>query len=272
MAPAQEKSREKSQPSDIASRAERRAGGRKPDSSRHAAILDAVIAILAETGYDGMTMDMVAVRAKAGKGAVYRRWPSKAAMVVDAVANMKRAQVDLENMRDTGTLRGDLLALFQPRSIAETDKKLRAASALTSLIAEQPSFAQVGHEALVTPWVEANRALFQRAIDRGEMVANPHLDTLAQMLPSMGAYRALIQRRAFDRNFLIEMLDGVLLPALGIGRSPPSPRSKRTTRKCGTQRNAASGEAELSFADARRPDLVGVASKGRVGRRSAVRP
>jgi AcrR family transcriptional regulator len=231
MAPAQEKPRKKSQPSDIASRAKRRAGGRKPDSSRHAAILDAVIAILAETGYDGMTMDMVAVRAKAGKGAVYRRWPSKAAMVLDAVANMKRAQVDLENMRDTGTLRGDLLALFQPRSVAETDKKLRAASALTSLIAEQPSFAQVGHEALVTPWVEANRALFQRAIDRGEMVANPHLDTLAQMIPSMGAYRALIQRRAFDRNFLIEMLDGVLLPALGIGRSPPSPRSKRTTRK-----------------------------------------
>ncbi len=172
-------------------------------------------------------MDMVAVRAKAGKGAVYRRWASKAAMVVDAVASMKRAQVDVENMPDTGTLRGDLLALFQPRSVAETDVKLRATAALTSLIAEQPSFAQVGHEALVTPWVEANRALFQRAIERGELQPNSHLDTLAQIMPSMGAYRALIQRRAFDRAFLIEMIDGLLLPALGIDPSPPSQRSKR---------------------------------------------
>ncbi len=176
-------------------------------------------------------MDMVAVRAKAGKGAVYRRWASKAAMVVDAVASMKRAQVDVENMPDTGTLRGDLLALFQPQSVAETDKKLRATAALTSLISEQPSFAQVGHEALVTPWVEANRALFQRAIDRGEIETNSHLDTLAQIMPSMGAYRALILGRAFDREFLIEMVDGFLLPALGIGRSPSSPRLKKRNRK-----------------------------------------
>ncbi len=51
--------------------------GRKRDHTRDAVILDAALEVLAEVGYTGMTMDMVAVRAKAGKGTVYRRWSSK---------------------------------------------------------------------------------------------------------------------------------------------------------------------------------------------------
>ncbi|MGI8475910.1 MAG: TetR family transcriptional regulator, partial [Thermomicrobiales bacterium] len=51
--------------------------GRKRDHTRDAAILAAALVVLAEVGYAGMTMDMVAVRAKAGKATVYRRWSSK---------------------------------------------------------------------------------------------------------------------------------------------------------------------------------------------------
>ena len=63
--------------------------------------------MLAETGYDGMTIDMVAARAKAGKATLYRRWASKAELVLDAVACMKSSDVDLDRLPDTGTLRGD---------------------------------------------------------------------------------------------------------------------------------------------------------------------
>ena len=60
--------------------------GRKRDHTRDAEILDATIEVLAETGSDGMTIDMVAARAKAGKATVYRRWASKPDLVLDAVA------------------------------------------------------------------------------------------------------------------------------------------------------------------------------------------
>ena len=63
--------------------------GRRRDHSRDPEILDAAIDVLAETGFDGMTIDMVAARAKAGKATIYRRWPSKADLVLDAVACMK---------------------------------------------------------------------------------------------------------------------------------------------------------------------------------------
>src|ERR1700709_873862 len=99
--------------------------GRKRDHTRDPEILDAAIEVLAETGYDGMTIDMVAARAKAGKATVYRRWSSKAELVIDAVACMKSADVDPATLPDTGTLRGDLVAMIKPHRIEDGERKLR---------------------------------------------------------------------------------------------------------------------------------------------------
>ena len=84
--------------------------GRKRDESLDEVILDAAIDILAETGYDRMTMDMVATRAKTGKATIYRRWSSKARLVRDALVSMSSQSVELKKLPDTGTLKGDLLA------------------------------------------------------------------------------------------------------------------------------------------------------------------
>jgi AcrR family transcriptional regulator len=59
-------------------------GGRSLDSSRDLALREAALALLAEVGYDRLTMDAVAARARAGKTTIYRRWPGKAELVVDA--------------------------------------------------------------------------------------------------------------------------------------------------------------------------------------------
>jgi len=112
--------------------------GRKRDHTRDPEILEAALDVLAETGYDRMTVDMVAARAKAGKATVYRRWASKAELVVDAVACMKRVDVDSETLPDTGTLRGDLIAMMKPHTIVDAEKKLRVMAGLVSMLAENP--------------------------------------------------------------------------------------------------------------------------------------
>lgn len=71
--------------------------------------MEAVIDILAEAGFDGMTMDMVAARAKTGKATVYRRWSSKLELVRDALTWMNRNHHELDLLPDTGSLRSDLL-------------------------------------------------------------------------------------------------------------------------------------------------------------------
>jgi len=201
--------------------------GRKRDHTRDPEILDAALEVLAEVGYDGMTMDMVAVRAKAGKATLYRRWPSKAELVLDAVVRMKRGQVDLDRLPDTGTLRGDLIAIIKPQSIEEAERKLKVMAGLASMLAHDRGLAEAVNAAIVEPWADAHRMFIQRAVDRGEIPA-ADIETLAHVVPSMAAYRTLIQRKPVDRGFLVSLIDGLLLPALrGASAGAASGRTGR---------------------------------------------
>lgn len=190
--------------------------GRKRDHTRDTDILDAALEVLAETGYDGMTMDMVAARAKAGKATVYRRWASKGELVIDAVACMKKEHLDQSPIPDTGTLRGDLIAMIKPLSIEQNDKTLRIMAGLMSMLSRTPELADAATAAIVEPRAEINRTFIRRAIERGEIAANCDVDTLALISPSMVAYRVLMLRKPADRDFLISLIDGVILPAVGL--------------------------------------------------------
>ena len=191
--------------------------GRKRDHTRDPEILAAAIDVLAETGFDGMTIDMVAARAKAGKATLYRRWPSKAELVLDAVACMKAADIVPETLPDTGSLRGDLIALIKPHSIEEGAKKLQVMAGLVSMLSQSPELADAANAAIVEPRAALNRLLLQRARDRGEISPECDIDTLAIIGPAMAAFRTLVQRKPIDREFLVSIIDGVVLPAAGLG-------------------------------------------------------
>lgn len=190
--------------------------GRKRDHTRDPEILDAALDVLAETGYEGMTIDMVAARAKAGKATLYRRWPSKAELVIDAIACMKKTHLDSTEIPDTGTLRGDLVGMIKPHAIEDGEKKLQIMAGLTSMLSRSPELADAAHAAIVEPRARINRLLMQRAIDRGEIPATTDIDTLSLISPSMAAYRTLILRKPVTRAFLISLIDGVILPAAGL--------------------------------------------------------
>ncbi|GAA3887803.1 TetR/AcrR family transcriptional regulator [Leifsonia kafniensis] len=194
--------------------------GRKRDHTRDPEILDAALEVLAEVGYDGMTIDMVAARAKAGKATVYRRWASKAELVIDAVACMKKGDLDPTHLPDTGTLRGDLVSMIKPHSIEDGEKKLQIMGGLMSMLSRAPELAEAANAAIVEPRAAANRILMQRAIDRGEISAGCDIAALSLIAPSMAAYRVLILRTPVDRQFLISLIDGVVLPAVGLGNQP----------------------------------------------------
>lgn len=190
--------------------------GRKRDHTRDPEILEAALEILAETGYEGMTIDMVAARAKAGKATLYRRWASKGELVIDAVACMKKVDLEASPIPDTGTLRGDLVAMIKPHSIEDGEKKLQIMAGLMSMLSRDPGLADAANAAIVEPRAAINRLFMKRAIDRGEIPADCDVETLSLISPSMAAYRVLILRQPVDRPFLLALIDGVLLPAVGI--------------------------------------------------------
>jgi len=191
--------------------------GRKRDHTRDPEILEAAIDVLAETGFDGMTIDMVAARAKAGKATIYRRWPSKADLVLDAVVCMKAGELNLDRLPDTGTLRGDLVAMMGPRSIEDGERKLRVMAGLINMLSSSPELADAAHAAIIEPRAAVVRLLLRRAIDRGEISADCDVDTLANLVPALTAFRVLIEKKPVDTDFLISFIDGVLLPAAGVG-------------------------------------------------------
>ena len=194
--------------------------GRKRDHSRDQEILDAALDVLIETGYDGMTVEMVATRAKAGKATLYRRWASKSDLVLDAVACMKSNEIDLDALPDTGTLRGDLIAMIKPPSIRDGERKLKLLTGIASMLARSPELADAAYAALVEPRASVNRVLFTRAIDRGEISADVDIEKLCMIGPALVAYSVLMLRKPVDREFLISNIDGVILPAAGL--SSPS--------------------------------------------------
>jgi AcrR family transcriptional regulator len=197
--------------------------GRRRDHTRDPEIMDAALEVLAETGYDGMTIDMVAARARAGKATLYRRWPSKAHLVIDAVACMKKNDIDHAHLPDTGTLRGDLIAMIKPHAIEDGERKLQVMAGLMSMLSRDPGLAEAVNTAIVEPRAAVNRILMRRAVDRGEISPDCDIETLALVTPSMAAYRVLVLKKPVDRAFLVSLIDGVLLPAVGL---PPATRTE----------------------------------------------
>ena len=113
----------------------RHRGGRYLDSSRDPILREAALVLLAEVGYDRLTMDAVAARARAGKTTIYRRWPGKAELVVDALNSLK----GIPDIPDTGSLRQDLRALAESITSAESRFGAQVTIGMVNLTDDPPT-------------------------------------------------------------------------------------------------------------------------------------
>lgn len=186
-----------------------RKAGRRRDESKDDAILLATRELLAERGFDGMTMDAVADRAGAGKATVYRRWPSKVQLTVDAVVCVRGVAQTVDDIPDTGSLRSDLLAVRYGRPRTDDSELM---SGLMSAVKENPEVAAVFHEQFVRTRVNLMRGLLERAQARGELRADVDLDMVAAVAPAMIAYRKMVAGQHVDDEFVVQMIDSVILP------------------------------------------------------------
>lgn len=188
--------------------------GRRRDDSKDDAILLAARELLGERGYDGMTMDAVAERAGAGKATVYRRWPSKVQLTVDAVTCGIGTPMTIDAVPDTGSLRDDLLAI--PLGRRHTDDTA-VMQGLMSAVRENPEVAAVFHERFVRTRVDLMRGVLRRAQARGEVPADIDLDMVASVAPAMITFRKMVAGMRIDDEFVERLIDSVIIP-LATGR------------------------------------------------------
>ena len=193
-------------------------GGRPRDESRDAAILEATREVLGEVGYDLLTIEAVATRAKASKATVYRRWPGKAALVVDAVKAIgPQPGPDGEPpcyWPDTGSLREDLLAGARAFVQRLTSDEGALLCAVMTAQLRDPELAAV-KAASYDDKRRSCRLLAERAIARGELTSTAGVDAFVEVLPAMMFNRLLLSGQPLDEEFVVHVVDDVALPLLG---------------------------------------------------------
>jgi AcrR family transcriptional regulator len=150
------------------------------------AILAATLEILDEAGFKDLTVEAVAARAGAAKTAVYRRWPSKVPLVVDALARSQPALV----APDTGDLRSDMIALWKDLAIGGQRSIERLLPVVTAYLGTDDLMALV-RERFFEPRLQAVRTVVARAAARGEIRADADTGLAFDLLFGPLAYRWL---------------------------------------------------------------------------------
>jgi AcrR family transcriptional regulator len=189
--------------------------GRPRSAHVHDAILDATRVLLVENGYAEVSMDRVATRAGVGKQTLYRRWPSKAPLVAEAIIDAYRAGGGLE-LPDTGDLAADLKTWLNGHArVLATGENSAMIRALAAAAAEDRGDGEALYAQLTGPQYDAVLARLRAGAEAGRIRADADLEAVADAIIGTILYRELAQadaRRPRSNSFegLVDVLIGGL--------------------------------------------------------------
>jgi AcrR family transcriptional regulator len=170
-----------------------RGRGRPRNPAVDESILAATLTLLGEAGYAALTMEQVAARAGVGKASLYLRWPSKVALVAEAIEGGRPDLVP--QVPDTGSLPGDM-SVFLSELIRPRDARARALPAVAGEAASNPEMREAFRRGVSRTMADRVRAILQRAAGRGELAPGSDLDLLS-LLPQalLQQYRLTYEER-----------------------------------------------------------------------------
>lgn len=175
------------------------------------AIFDAVVAELSESGYEGLTMEGVAHRAHTGKAALYRRWASKEALVVDA---LHATMPCLDEPPDTGSVRADLVELLGRMAVTMSSPTGCAMQSVMGNANCSPSMVGLIRDRVLEPRRQMLVDAVRQGIKRGEVRADVAAELAADVGPSMIVQRFLTEGPPITHRVVVEIVDQVIMPLL----------------------------------------------------------
>ena len=190
------------------------------EGDREQQIYRATLDLLVETGYDKLTLDAVAARARASKATLYRRWSSKCELVVDAVKGLHST---LAEPPDTGTLRGDLHELARCKGLLEPERADVLCGLSTAMYRDGELHDRLS-ALFMDPRHDHLRGLLERARDRGEVRPDLDLELLSQVIPAMILFQLNFRTPGeMPPDFALHVIDQILLPAVQVPRAEAPP-------------------------------------------------
>jgi AcrR family transcriptional regulator len=198
---------------------EGRRPGRPRDARRDEAILAATLELLKQDGYVGLTIERVAATAGVGRPTIYRRWPSKPALVVAALVHSTRLAIPAVN---TGSLRRDLIAVQRRQvDLMSSPESRRVTAGLIADLATDPELAQSYVSQYLAPRRAAVWQVLQRGVDRGELAADVDFAFVYDLLMGPLFMRAVVWGEPLPAD-AAETTTDVILAAFA-----PAPKTSR---------------------------------------------
>lgn len=185
-----------------------RRGGRPRSEKTHDAILDSAMELLLDRGLAAMSMDAVATTAGVSKATIYRWWPRKENLAMDA---LYRQWASTPPAPDTETLREDLRNLFWPWTRQITRRPYaRIIAGLLVEVLTTPEFALEYRTRFVEHLRDQGRLILQRAIGRREISPHTHTEVVLDLLYGSIYHRMFHGHAPLDSTFIDQAIDTVL--------------------------------------------------------------
>src|SRR4051812_29218984 len=175
----------------------------------HSAVLDE----LADNGYAGLSIERVADRARTGKASIYRRWPTRMELVLDA---LDRTLPDPEQVVLHDDLRSDLLAVLHRIATVMSSRSGGAARACLGPGVD-PELSDAIRSRLLAPRRAALLEVLRRAAGRGEVRRDAVTERMAELGPTL-LHGELLHRGRIDDTAVVAIVDEVLMPLLQARR------------------------------------------------------
>ena len=184
--------------------------------------MSATVKLIVEDGYTALTIERVAVRASVSRAALYRRWPNKQALVVDAIEAFAHNQVPLP---DTGRLRDDITE-FLRNMVRAREADLEAYEALSAALGAHRELAERCKDTLVAKFSASFRTIVTRAVERGELPPGTDIELLADLAPALARYRRQVSGERLNDAFIDRLADQFFTPAKTAPTTPATGREK----------------------------------------------
>ncbi|TSB45972.1 TetR/AcrR family transcriptional regulator [Alkalicoccobacillus porphyridii] len=188
--------------------------GRPMDPTRNQVIIETTLDLLAQVGYDSLTIEAIAQQARVGKATIYRRWPSKVELVIEAISSISPFESLVEKVRKSQSLRQQLIDLLCLCSQEEHEVYQQAMTAIGSVLPHNKDLELALHNnfyekiraaiaTIITPFLLPNHELQAE-----------RLDLLADVGPALLIYRSFLVRKSFDIAYITRIVDHLILPML----------------------------------------------------------
>jgi AcrR family transcriptional regulator len=179
-------------------------------SERERELLAVTLGLLQRHGYDGLTVEEVAATAHASKATVYRRWPTKAELVLAAFIEGVRQDAEPP---ETGSLRDDLIAIGDA-VCAQSREHAGTMRAVLGEVSRNPALHKAMQRQLVDQRRAVMRTVLRQAVERGEIGADAVDSELWDLLPGYLIFRSVVQDRPATRRTVRAIVDDMILPSL----------------------------------------------------------